>query len=450
MYFTLLALLLSLSLSLSANSDEPPQSDEAVLSMQQPAADLEGTEWEDWEYSIPVTIRHRDARTSGALPVDFTFAVFAGQMEDPSREIRLLLREGGEYREIPFQLWGVALRERDTDGERSRPTITGTVTFFDEAGSDSEARYFLLYGNPSADLPDYPTDLRVSGHAPELVIENARMRVELHPSGQLAAVTPDGADRAIDTDRGILHWNPGVFIPTRYWAHAWDWDPPELVELESGPVFVTLRRSGPLPDFPELHLSVTYRIFSGKPYVESSTRWEVLDDIGVVSLRNDQLIFDPELFDRLAWMDENREVVVGNFDDFEPVNHHGDILRFRPDAGFVAFFNEQSGLGAASIRREASNSGPGGKAPVLFDHSTYIANASSLTYWFRPLVYFHVDWSREKLITIPEGSIYSERNLYLFFRPESGDPLQEVLHYRRAADHVPFIDAGPYRLPPSR
>lgn len=408
-------------------------------------------EWNAWEYQIPITLENRDSETADALPTDVTFAIFADQIDDPEREIRIVRKTGSELEEVPFQLWNVTRWDQDTDGERSKATVAGTVTFFDESGPGERAEYLLLYGNDTASRPSYDTDLSVSGEAPELVIGNSVMTVDLHSSGQLAAVNPAGSSGTIDTPRGLLHWNPGVFIPTRYWAHAWDWDPPQMVELESGPIFVMLKRSGTMPEFPELSVSITYRVFTGRPYVESATRLHLTKDLGVVALRNDQLIFDPMMFDQLAWLDENNEEIVANFSDYETVNSHGDILRLDSDVGYLAFFNTDRKLGAATVRLEAMNSGPQGEPPVLFDHATYIAEAGELTYWFRPLVYFHVDWSREKLIPVPEGSIYSEKNLYLFFTPESEEEaVSELNHYRRAADQSVRINIGEYPLPPSR
>ncbi|MEX1063189.1 MAG: hypothetical protein WEC12_06260 [Balneolaceae bacterium] len=406
------------------------------------------SKWDQWEYRIPVVLTERDSETAGALPVDVTFAVFADEIDDPHRELRLVRKTDGELQEVPFQLWNVSTRNKDTDGERSMPTLTGTVTFFDEAGGGNDSEYLLLYGNPEAEPPSYPTDLSVSGEAPELVIENGRMTVTLHSSGQLASVRSSGSEQLIDSPPGVMHWNPGIFIPTRYWTHSWDWDPAEVVEVESGPVFVKLRRSGPLPGFPEMRLSITYRIFADRPYVESATRMELNEDLGVVALRNDQLVFNSGLFSSFAWQQHDGGVVTRHFDEHEPVNDHGDLLRIRPDAGFIAFFDEDQGIGAATVRLDAMNEGPDATPPVLFDHATYITDSTDLTYWFRPLVYFHVDWTREKLISVPEGSVYSERNLYLFFTPEDGNPVAPVRHYRRAADNPPLINLGVYELPP--
>lgn len=404
--------------------------------------------WDKWKYQLPIGLTNRDSETSDLLPIDVTFAVLADEIDDPHRELRLVREVEGELQEVPFQLWNVSIRDKDTDGDKSRRTLTGTITFFDTAEDGDDSEYLLLYGNPDAEYPTYSTDLSVSGQAPELVIENARMTVTLHSSGQLSSIKLFGSEHLIDSPRGVIHWNPGVFIPTRYWTHSWDWDPPELVEVESGPVFVALRRSGSLPGFPEIRLSITYRFFTDRPIVESSSRIEFNEDLGVVSLRNDQLVFNSNLFSNFSWQKNDGEIVAKSFDDYKPINEHGDFLRIRPHTGFVAFFDEAKGIGAATVRLNSMNDGPDAGPPVLFDHATYITKNQNLKYWFRSLVYFNANWTREKLITIPRGSIYSERNLYLFFTPEKGHPVALVQYYRRAADHPPMINIGPYRFPP--
>lgn len=405
--------------------------------------------WNQWKYQFPVSLTDRDAETAGLLPIDLTFAVFADEIDDPHRELRLVRKTRGKLQEVPFQLWNVSIREKDIDGEKSRRTLTGTITFFDDAEDGNDTEYLLLYGNPEAEHHSYTTDLSVTGRAPELIIENTHMTITLHSSGQLSSVKLSGSEKVIDSPHGVMHWNPGVFIPLRYWAHSWDWDPPEIVEVDTGSIFVRLRRTGSLPEFPEMQLSVTYRFFADRPFVESSTRMVLNEDLGVVALRNDQLVFNSNLFSEFSWQQHDGEIITRSFDSQSPINDHGDLLRIRPDAGFIAFFDKEQGIGAATVRLASMNEGPDASSPVLFDHSTYITKSTNLTYWFRPLVYFHVDWTRKKLITVPQGSTYSERNLYLFFTPEYGNPVAQVRQYRRAADNPPLINPGPHILPPA-
>jgi len=403
--------------------------------------------WDNWKYRLPIKLTHRSGKTSGIVPVDVTFSMFAEQCPNPEREIRLIIKTPNGEKEIPFQLSMLSRWTKDTDGSKSRATLNGTITFFDDAQGDSDAEYFLLYGNPKAAAPSYPSDLKVSGDGPSWTVENSRITVKLHTSGQIASVTLKAKPEVpITPQTGIMHWNPGVYIPTRYWAHSFAWDPPEVCEVEKGPLFVEIRRSGIFPDIPEIHLSVIYRIFTGRTYVESGTVMKVQDDIGVVALRNDELVFDSGFFTHAAWS-KNNMTIKKQLKDYEPVNRHGDILRIPDTTSFVTLFNPSRGIGAASIRAAYSNIGPAGKTPVLFDNATYITNGK-LQYWFRPLVYFHVEWSRQQLITVPKGSVYTERNLYLFYETGTRDSIEDVISLSQAVKSPAGIHIGEYLLPP--
>ncbi len=414
-----------------------------------------------WKYRTPVVLVHRDARTPGLVPVDVTFSVFADRCADPKKEIRLVLETSSGLREVPFQLSRLSTWTKDVDGTKSMPTTNGMITFFDEAPGGGDARYFILYGNPAARAPSYPSDLNVSGKGPAWIIENSKMTVRLHgrkagvadntnhDSGQLSSVVLKARPGVpFETKENVLHWNPGCFVPARGWMHSFAWDPPEVCEIESGPIFTEVRRSGPFPLIPEVRLSVTYRVFAGRAYVESGTVLDIRDDIGVVALRNDQMIFPAGFFTHFG-LDEGGKTVVRPFTDFKTINRHGDILRIAPDAPYVTFFNPAAGVGAATVRSDFSTTGPDGGPATLFDCATYLTNGD-LQYWFRPLVYFHVGWDRKQLVTVAEGSRYTERNYYLFYIPGADDPIAEVAALSRAVESKPLANIGEYVLPPER
>ena len=405
-------------------------------------------DWKAWQHRLPIRLVHRAPGTADLVPVDVTFSLFADLCPNPEKDIRLVLKTPGGEKEIPFQLSRLSKWTKNTDGEKSKPTQNGMITFFDEAKGSGAAEYFLLYGNPSAQAPVYETDLKVSGSEPAWTVENGKMTVALHKSGQISSVTlKDNPGVPIAPNTEILHWNPGVCIPTIHWAHAFDWDPPETCEIQQGPLFVEIIRSGVFPTIPDVHLSITYRIFAGRTYVESGTVLRVTDDIGVVSLRNNELVFDEGFFTHIGW-DKNNAAVVKPLAGYKPINRHGDILRLPDTVPYVTLFNPATGIGAATVHANLSKIGPNGDPPVLFDNATYISNGH-LQYWFRSLVYFHVDWSRQQLITVPEGSTYSERNLYLFYRPGSGGSIDEVVRLSKAVRSTPAIEIGEYLLPPA-
>jgi hypothetical protein len=335
------------------------------------------------------------------------------------------------------------------------------ITFFDEAPGAGDAEYELLYGNPDAEPPSFKTDLQVTGTKPAWTVENNVMIVQFHgrnkslpentnkDSGQISRVTlKKRPDTPVSTSEGVLHWNPGIFVPIRGWIHSFAWDPPEVCEITRGPLFVEIRRSGIFPGIPEARLSITYRVFSNRSYIESGTVIEIADDIGVVALRNDEMIFSEGFFSHVGW-NRNGIPIVKRLDEYSPVNQHGDILRFRDDTPFITLFNPEKGIGAATVRVEYANIGPGGAPPTLFDNATYVSNGH-LQYWFRPLIYFHIDWDRKQLITVPRGSVYSERNLYFFYQAGKEQPIKEVIDLDQAVRSRPDIKIGPYKLPPEK
>lgn len=412
---------------------------------------------------MPIMLTHRDASTTGLLPVDVTFSVFADECPDPQREIRLILTENGASKEVPFQLSGLSVWTKDTDGEKSRATLNGMITFFDVADGDGDVSYAMLYGNPDASPPSFSTDLKVSGESPSWTIENNLIRVGLHgridgraeytnhDSGQLSSVIIKSRPNSpIAPDGGVIHWNPGVFAPLRGWMHSFQWDPPERCEIESGPLFIEVRRSGIFPGIPEVHLSVTYRIFTGRDYVESGTVMDIRDDIGVVALRNNQLVFDSGTFSKIAW-NESGDTETHDLADYEPVNRHGDILRLADDPRFITFFDPSKRIGTASLKVAYNNIGPEGRPPTLFDNATYVSNGGhELMYFFRPLIYFHVGWDRTQLITVPKGSRYAERNLYQFYETGQSNPIQPVEKLADAISSRPRVIIGPFDVPPDR
>ncbi|MDP2983037.1 MAG: hypothetical protein Q8O92_06895 [Candidatus Latescibacter sp.] len=414
-----------------------------------------------WKYRMPITLTHRDAGTAGLAPVDVTFSLFSDRCTRPEKEIRLVLETASGEKEIPFQLSRLFRWTKDTESGRSLPTQNGMITFFDEAPGNGDARYFLLYGNPDAAAPSYPTDLKVSGKGPAWTIENSKMVVQLHgkkpgigestnhDSGQLSAVTlKSKPDAPFKTAENVMHWNPCVFVPARGWIHSFAWDPPEVCEIETGPLYTEIRRSGAFPGIPEVHLAVTYRIFTRRAYVESGTVVDVREPIGVVAIRNDQLIFSPGFFTHIGWDDGGR-TVTHPLSSYKPVNKHGDILRLADTVPFLTFYNPAKGVGAATIRESFSAIGPNGAPPTLFDNATYVSNGD-LQYWFRPLIYFHVGWDRKQLITVPQGALYSERNLYLFYEPKGNEPVAEVVNLSKAVRSMPGLKIGEYVLPPER
>ncbi len=171
-----------------------------------------------------------------------------------------------------------------------------------------------------------------------------------------------------------------------------------------GPLFVEIRRSGTFPKVPEVKASVVYRIFAGRDYVESGTRIDVLESVGVVSIRNNDMVFDNLTFTHMAFPHEGQPV-IRDLKDYPRVSANGDVLRLDDEIPYFALLNPAEKIGVGTIKDMYANVGPDGIPPVLFDNSFYLSNngREGLMFFFRPLVYFNIGFDRKQLIHGPQG-----------------------------------------------
>lgn len=422
-------------------------------------------DWSAWKKAMPIGLARVDAQTIGLLPVDATISLKAAEMSDPknpARELRLVYMTGKQTNEVPFQLSRTSVWNRDSSPSVS--TFNCQVTFFPESG-DQSGTYSLLYNNPKSKPATYPTDLQVSGNGPHWTIENSLIKVQLRDgdttkpsnihnyfgdSGQIASVLlKSRPDSLIANPRRSIHWNPGVLIPKRGWVHAYAWDPPAQFEIEKGPLYVEVRRRGPMPLMPEFEMAITYRFFKERGFIQVGTRLETLKNIGVASLRNNCCVFGEEKFTHMAWeqFGETHDELLAKY---KPVNRHGDVLRLEANTPWFALYHKDTKVGAATVRLSEDNVGPWGAPPTQFDHALYFTRNTSekLVYWFRSQVYFAIDWDRKQLITVPKNTIYSEQNYYYYYDTEKDKGLEGVRRLSRAALNQPDIKVGPYVFAP--
>ncbi len=430
-------------------------------------------DWSAWKHRLPIKLVGLTEAAAQALPIDVTFTLKAAECPNPERDIRLIYRGAdGRDREVPFQLSRLSVWDKGLDPKVGEPTLNGMITFFDVSGGNASGTYTLLYGNTAARAPGYPTDLAVSGEWPAWVVGNSRIEVRfrkgdpikpgiLHDvfgdSGQISAVALKSKPKVpISNKDRTLHWNPGVFIPERGWSNAHAWDPPQVHELEKGPVFVEVRRSGPLPLVPEVELAITYRIFAGRDYVWYGATLRAKEDVGIVSLRTTELVFDEGFFSRLAWEAEGR-THDRPLDAFSAANKHGDILRLPADVPFLAAYDPVKGVGAATINLSYTVVDPLGGVPARYDHAFFAVKgvapvgSGGLFFWFRSFFNFAPEWDRRQRFILPAGWTCSEQSLFHFFEAGGPEPVKAVEALSRAVRDLPKLDiqVGPYPFAPS-
>jgi hypothetical protein len=430
-------------------------------------------DWSAWKHRLPVRLAGLTAPVSRHLPVDVMFTLKAGECPDPNSEIRLLYRSpDGREQEVPFQLSRLRVWDKAADFKLADPTLNGRLTFFDVSAGDPKGTYFILYGNPGAAAPSYPTDLAVTGKKPAWTIANSRITVELRKgdpvkpailhdvfgdSGQIAAVTLKSNPKVPMTNKDhTLHWNPGVLIPERGWSNAHAWDPPREVEIDAGPVFVEVRRRGPMPLIPEVELAITYRIFSDRDYVWYGATLRVKEDVGIVSLRTNELVFDQGFFTRLGWAGA-RGVSDRPLSEFAQANKHGDILRLPAGVPFLAVYNPDKKVGLASVNVDYGLADAWGGRPDVYDHAFFVVNGTApvgsggLLFWFRSFLNFAPEWDRRERFILSAGTVISEQSLYHFFVPAPAAPLATVVELDRAVRDLGRLDiqVGPYPFGPA-
>lgn len=430
------------------------------------SARAQADEWSAWKNQMPIKLARVDRATIGVLPVDATVSLKASEMSDPKnplRELRLVYTSPKQTSEVPFQVSRTSVWNQDTSP--SVRTFNCQVTFFPVNG-DQGGTYTLLYNNKAAKPATYATDLKTTGRGPHWTIENSLIKVQLRAgdkvrsknihdrfgdSGQIGTVlVKSRPDHLITNPHQSIHWDPEVFVPKRGWVHAYAWDPPAKFEIEQGPIFVEVRRRGPLPLVEkETDLAITYRFFKERGFVQVGTRLDILKDLGVVALRNNCCVFSADRFTHMAWeqFGETHDEALTNY---MPINKHGDVLRLEANTPWFALYHNDAKVGTATVYVSEDNVGPWGGPPTHFDHALYFTRNvnEKLLYWFRSQVYFLINWDRKQLITVPKTSIYAEQNYYYFYDTEKDNGLEGVRKLSRAALNPPDVKVGPHAFPP--
>jgi hypothetical protein len=407
----------------------------AEVSAQAPA---KGGMWHpDWAHYAAVVLAEEAGLGRTAEPVHVTLSVYADQVGQIEDEIRVVRLDGGTgaQKEVPSQVYAVTTWTKPADDVEYEPTryqstVTCEVAFLADVEADAKQLYLIYYGNPNAKKPSYGTDLEVTGQDPGLTVANSIYEVKLHPkSGVIDEVRLRGVEEVfahkIETN-GAVHWNPGCYAPPRPWVHASDWEPPAGMATIRGPVFAMVKRWGPLPEMPDVIVSITYRFYAGNPHIFMSSAIEVNEDIHVKALRNGEIVLNRDFINSFAWEDRGGAVHTVAVADVPQHPTHG--LEIAPDTPWVAFYSREKGLAFGGIQLEWSNVRPEDGLPRLEQPYIYL-QVGRWVYWARPLVYPFGSTNPQRLVLVPEGSRYYEKMAFLPFKLGAPDeqfkPMQE-------------------------
>ena len=301
------------------------------------------------------------------------------------------------------------------------PTLTYKLAVALDAGAWEKKLVAVFKGTPRAAA----ADIALSGEGLGRAIRSDKLALGLHPqSGQLNTFEDLTTGVKLYNKAGVIHWNPDVFIPGLAWDHSFDWNPPAVAEEKNGPLVYLNARRGPMPRVKDVNLEVRYAVPAGAPYLLCETRLTFEKDLGVIAVRNDEMVLYRELFDALLYRDKNGALVKLPLQEL-PGRPFGLVHIAPDDIPWVGLINSKEGYGFFSLRLAAASSDLGVAGDFHHKAGTYFYAPSDgeYVYWVRPLLYTWAEYATNNFLTfIPRGSFCYEKNAYLVLKLDDGTP----------------------------
>jgi hypothetical protein len=248
-------------------------------------------------------------------------------------------------------------------------------------------------------------------------VSTARLSVGFHPqSGQINTIDYLKEGIKLHNDKaGVIHWNPDVFVPGIAWDHSFDWNPPASFAEKNGPFLYLNARKGPMPRIQDVSLEVKYTLTPNDPYFIVETLMTVGKDLGVVALRNDEMVFYKRLFDTLIYKDRQDGVVQRPLMEL-PGFPYGLAHIAPADLDWVGLVNTFNRYGFFAIRLQAAAASL--DAAGGFEHKAgtyfYAPSDGEYVYWVRPYLYTWGEFLTNTHLTfLPRGSVFYEKNAYI-------------------------------------
>ncbi len=366
-----------------------------------------------WKYCKVFSLEETAGEVRTSEPVDVTLSFPADQVTSLFREIRVARIEDGQLVEVPSQVFNEVRRGDE---------CYCTILWMADSHPKQKHNYFVFYGNPDAELPEYPSDLNTQGEGFGLDISNAFFKATLsRQTGQLERLTLRREHGLELFSGGQGHGEP----PGIDWAHDYVdadhfqkfrislWDTCPDYEVIKGPLCTIVRRWGfpyspvhPVYAPSRVNISVEYRFYSGLPWFHKSGSMQVVRDLEAAALRDDEWVFSGHSFTHKLWMTRDGQLQTGDVD----ADNQNDIWG-------VGFYNNDSKDSFMALFLEHKAEG----LPEL-KHS----GAPTLSYrWHGQL------WSRYPLPvkTVPAGTVLHQENAYLsipFTEPEGKTTIEQL------------------------
>ncbi len=347
--------------------------------------------------------------------------VTASRAALPAPELRLF--DGRT--EIPFQL--LDFRESnpvESVAKANPPSATAKIAFPVSLGPNGKKLLLVLKGRPR---PPAAGGLSLAGEDLGKTLGTPHLALRFHPqSGQILTIESPKEGIKLWNKAGVIHWNPDVFVPGIAWDHSFDWNPPASFAEKTGPFLYLNARKGPMPRIKDVALEVRYLVDAFHPWFISETKMVVEKDIGVIAVRNDEMVLYKELFDSLMYRAKSGEVVTMPLRE-KPERPFGLVHIAPPDIPWVGLVNTTEKFGFFSVRLEAAASNLDAAGDFAHKAGTYFYAPADgdYVYWVRPLIYTWADYATNSLLSfVPKGSFFYEKNAYVIMRLDDRTPAE--------------------------
>jgi len=366
---------------------------------------------------------YRVSEEAGLERVDEICYLTLTAPEAEIRESGFRLFDGA--REIPHQVLDKRITPMPPNAAAANPPTLTSKLAFPLSSAPNEKKILLLLLGPSP--RPVPQGLSLSGKGLGKTLGSPNLVLQFHPqSGQILTIEFPKEKVRLWNKAGVVHWNPDVFIPGIAWDHSFDWNPPASFEEKAGGLLYLSSRKGPMPRIKDVNLEVRYAVDAWHPYFISETLIRVEKDLGVIAVRNDEMVLTKDLFDALMYRDKDGRVISMPLRE-TPEAPFGLVHIAAPDVPWIGLVNSKEGYGFFSLRLEAavSNLDPSGD----FGHKSgtyfYAPSDGDYVYWVRPFLYTWGDYATNSLLTfLPKGSFFYEKNAYVLVRVKDETPLE--------------------------
>lgn len=368
-----------------------------------------------WQYYKVINLEEKAGMKRMAEPVEVLLGFRSEQVASLAREVRVAEIKDGTLNEVISQVF--------SEIRRGAEKLCKLLFLADNNGKEKRS-YLIFYGNPDAELPNYQTDLKVSGEGYGLDIENEYFTAYLSKqTGQLAKMILKREHGLEIYSGGQGHGEPAGID----WAHDYVsedgfqkmrislWDECPDFEVVRGPICTIVRRWGfpyspvhPIFSPARMNMDIEYRFYAGLPYFHKFGKMTALKEFEPAALRDDEWVITGQSFTDMLWMGDDEKLRSGNV-PAESANKLWGIGFYNKDTqdSFIGLFLEHSGDGLPELAHNGS--------PNLYYK------------WHGQI------WSRypvpKEVKVIPAGAVLHQKNAYITipFTPDKGPAKIEAL-----------------------